>query len=100
MNGGKVSRNPTANSANAAPLTLAMGTVFAPQMRLRANHATSQTMITSVDTPESVPTGLSTLGGLPIALDKVSELFGELFDRAHKGRRRIATERIRPGRIG
>ena len=58
MNGGKVSRNPTAKRAKAATLILAMDTVCMCHMRFKANQATSQTTIATVVTPESVPVGL------------------------------------------
>ena len=56
--GGKVSSRPTISKANAIALTFPRATVFVPQRRARANHYTSQMMMASVDTPESVPTGL------------------------------------------
>ena len=58
MNGGKVSRNPTARRANAVTLILTMDTVCMCHMRFKANQATSQTMIATVVTPERVPVGL------------------------------------------
>ena len=57
MNGVKVSSKPIASPTNAATLTLAMATVLSRHWRFRTYHDTSQTMIATVVTPESVPTG-------------------------------------------
>lgn len=58
MTGGNVSSRPTTSRMNAATLTSARATVFVAQARVGTNHETSQTMIATVETPDSVPAGL------------------------------------------
>jgi len=58
MKGGKVSRNPTARSANEIMLIFLPSTVSLFHALAKKNQTTSQTTIVTVVTPESVPVGL------------------------------------------
>ena len=58
MNGGNVSRKPTNSRVNAATLIPPIAIARVRHIRCNTSHATSQTMIATVVTPESVPVGL------------------------------------------